>query len=339
MTFVSGSRIYELGSDGVRCLSEIAPSDEAGLWWSPDGTRLVVGSGQVIDADGQARGPGGLLGSIGGWTWPTGKSFLISDGADLFKYGADGSAPQAIPLLKEHGAFAYHPDGLHIAVAGTEAVTFEEFDGEETTTGSFDQTGLFITKNDGSEPQAFIFSDDATIAEVQFSGDGTRVTLIADHGDARHVHSFDLLGNLSEVEGERLLSGFPEDPGLIVPEMESVASLHTLVVDPFDPSTVMVAEGECGNGMGTELVDLEAGGYPIPVAPDLEAAPVGFLGDGRLAILERPSGCDAPGSLWVIDRQTGDRQLVATEVSAASVRSRAPVLNLSLQDVVITGFA
>ena len=66
---------------------------------------------------------------------------------------------------------------------------------------------------------------------------------------------------------------------------------------------------------------------------------MGFLDDDRVAILELHDSCDGRGGLWVVDRTTGESLLVHEDVDAAAVRWQAPDLRLSLQDIVIAGFA
>ena len=84
---------------------------------------------------------------------------------------------------------------------------------------------------------------------------------------------------------------------------------------------------------------MEEGGYALPVAAGANAVPIGFLGPDRVAVLEFHDGCEGHGGLWVVDLDTGDRVQIHRDVDAAAVRWQAPDLRLSLQDIIIAGFA
>jgi hypothetical protein len=338
VTFVRDGRLLEVTPDGgLRCLQEL-PGATRTLSWAPTGGRALVDGGLVLEGgqivDTGARGP-----VTGGWTWPTGLRFVQAAGDQLTKVESDGSGVIDISFLSEHGAATYHPDGLHLVVAGSGTARAEFYDEGEIVVEEWTQTGLFLVRNDGTDEQVWIDTVDARITDVAFSADGTRLTFIADHGDTRDLHSFDLPEMIFETpDGERILTALPEDPELLEPQYQTVGVLSDLVIDPRDPHRVMVTEGSCGAG-GVELVDLAAGGYPIAVAPNLDAIPVGFLGPRRVAVLELDPSCDGSGALWVVDLVSGEQTLVATDVTAAATRWQAPTLRLSLQDIVIAGFA
>ncbi len=258
----------------------------------------------------------------------------------MTKVESDGSGVIDISFLDEHRAAVYHPDGMHLAVAGRGTATAEWWDGSKLVTEEWTQTGLFLVRNDGTGEQVWIDTGEATIDEVLFSADGTRLSFVADHGGVWHIHSFDLPDLLFETEdGQRILSALPEDPSVLEAQYESPARLYGAVIDPNRPERLAVAEGSCDGGSTVEVVDLTAGGYPTPVASDLSAVPVGFVSDSTIAILEHGIDCGAPGALWLVDLGTGQRTLVAAAVEAASVRSVAPDLRLTLSDVIVAGFA
>jgi hypothetical protein len=292
----------------------------------------------VIGPDGRVET--GATGANAGWTWPTGRRFVQAEGDRLTKVESDGSGVIDISFLDDHGAATYHPDGLHLAVAGSGTARVEWWEDDQLVEEEWTQTGLFLVRNDGTDEQVWIDTQDAEITEVVFSADGTRLTFVADHGDARHVHSFDLPELVFDVEdGGRVLTALPEDPELLEPQFESAGRLSRLVIDPADPDRMLFAEGTCGSEIGVELLDLEQGGYPTPVASDLGAVPVGFLGENGVAVLELDPSCDGSGTLWVVDVLSNERVLISDGVDAASVRWQAPELRLSLQDITIAGFA
>ena len=341
LTFVVEGRLYEYlqGSD-VRCLAPtVAPTTS--LSWSPTGRRALLDDGVVFDR-GERRETGAIGAATGGWTWPTGLRFVQAQGATLTKVEADGSGVIDISFLDDHGAATYHPDGLHLAVAGTGTATAEwyDWDTDELVVEEWTQTGLFLVKNDGTGEQVWIDTHDAEITDVAFSADGTQLTFVADHHDVQHIHSFDLPAMLWETDdGERLLTALPEDPELLEPEIESASPLSHLTIDPADPHRIMYATGDCESGSNVERYRLDRGGYPFPVAAGLNAVPVGFLDEDTVVVLEHHSSCDGTGALWINDLVSGESTLVSPRVEAAAVRWQAPDLLFSMSDVIIAGFA
>ncbi|MDG2112094.1 MAG: hypothetical protein P8N02_05715, partial [Actinomycetota bacterium] len=338
-------QLYEVdGAGEVRCLSSAVGQTHA-LSWAPQGQRALIDGGLVLEgahleaARTTATGATGL--PSGGWTWPTGLRFVQAEGDRLSKVESDGSGVIDISFLDDHVAATYHPDGLHLAVAGTGTARVEWWNDvdEVLEVDEWTQTGLFLVGNDGTGEQVWIDAQDAVIIEVVFSADGTRLSFIADHHGTQHVHSFDLPDMIFETDdGERILTALPEDPELIEPQYESILPLSQLTIDPHNSDRVLFAVGDCASGIGVELLDLDVGGYPTPVAADLHAVPVGFLGPRRVALFEPDIGCAATGSLWVVDLATNERTLVAHDVDAAAVRWQAPGLTLALKDIVIAGF-
>lgn len=337
LTYVADGQLREVVSaEEQRCLAAVGSS--VSLSWAPNGNRALLEDGTVIDPSGPVATVG--VGATAGWTWPTGLRFVRADGDRLIKVESDGSGVIDISFLDDHGAAVYHPDGMHLAVAGRGTAIAEWWDGTELVTEEWTQNGLFLVNNDGTGEQVWIDTVDARIDEVMFSADGTRLTFIADHGGMWHIHSFDLPELIFETnDGQRILSALPEDPMVLAPQYESPVRLHGAVIDPYQPERLAVAEGSCDAGSTVEVIDLTAGGYPTPVAADLNAVPVGFVGDSTLAILERDTDCRLPGVLWLVDLDSGQRTLIATGVEAASVRWVAPDLLLSLSDVIVAGFA
>jgi len=312
--------------------------------WSPSGEAVRLGAGAIVSDAGVTRDEGSLLGVPVGWTWPTGQRFLTGDGSALAKETLDGRGGNEIGSIDSWTAVAYHPDGEHIAMAGSAAMRFE-FDSGDGELEEFTASGLHITNNDGTEPATVVQGEDVEISDVVFSADGTRLTFIATHGDSasnsamHHVHTVDLVASTKSVDDERWLTPAIEDPDLLAAEIESAAGFSYLTIDSADPNRVLVAEGECGGVITSELVDLRSGGYPTPIAPGLNTIPIGFVGRDSVAVLELDSSCDGSGTVWLVSLESGDRMEIARDVDAAAVRWTAPELNYSLRDVVIVGFA
>ncbi|MFT7647387.1 MAG: hypothetical protein ACI8Y4_002135 [Candidatus Poriferisodalaceae bacterium] len=348
LTFMSEGRLFETtGRPGdLSCFAEVGPIALSGsgrdMVWNPTGTSVRVGNGVVIDATGVIRSEGAIIGEALGWTWPAGQRFLAGDGTTLVKETPDGRGGNEIGSIQEWTAVAYHPDGQHIAMAGTALMRSEFDDGEGgLQVEEFSTGGLHITDNEGLNPANVAHSEDVRIDEIVFSADGTRLTFTAWHlaDGTHHVHSLDLPAGITVVDDERWFTPVAEDPELLLPAFESAGALSHLTINPYDPDRILFAEGECGGVVTTELLDVRSGGYPTPIAPDLNAVPVGFLEGDLVAVLELDPACAGSGNLWVINIVTGDRTLVAEGVEAAATRWVAPDLNFSLQDVVIVGLA
>ena len=341
LTFVVDDRLYEYAQgDGIRCLVDAGASTTS-LSWSPTGRRALIDGGVIFDR-GERRATGATGAATAGWTWPTGLRFVQAQGPTLTKVEADGSGVIDISFLDDHGAATYHPDGLHLAVAGTGTATAEwyDWDNDEFVVEEWTQTGLFLVKNDGTGQQVWIDTRDAEITDIAFSAEGTQLTFVADHGDEQHIHSFDLPAMLWETDdGERLLTALPEDPELLEPEIESQNLLSHLTIDSDDPYRIMYANGDCATGSSVERYRLDQGGYPFPVAAGFNAVPVGFLDQDTVVVLEHHPSCDGTGALWITDLVSGESTLVAPRVDVAAVRWQAPDLVFSMKDIIIAGFA
>lgn len=335
LTFNASLHVWAVRDDGsIVCLVERAPDRTgASMTWSPPGDKLLMDGGDVFDADGSQRhlglaGDGELL----GWTWPTGRRVLTSDGPTLTKHEADGSGSSDATIADDHSVLAYHPDGIHIAVFGTTQQSFVEVDEEgNETVEVFPRTGLFIARNNEPEPQLLVDPVGASITDVVFSEDGTRLSFVADHDGEFHLHSFNLPDMVS-TEGElTILTALQEDADLLDPQVESGVPLGDLTVDPADPWRIMFTEGVSDVGLRTKLHDF-ASGTTVDIAPDLDAAPVGFLGATTVALKSDD------GDLWIVDLVADDRTLIGRP-AAVDVRDAAPELAFSLVDITIRGFA
>ena len=342
LTFVAMDRLWQVEPDGsIVCLAEVPDSTEM-VAWSPRGERVVFSDGRVLDADGESRAPGGMSGDVAGWTWPTGLRFLETDGPALYKHEADGSGLIDISVVDHHEVIVYHPDGLHFAAFGTAPTTFFEFDEEGNETPSvFHQLALFIVRNGDPEPHQLVTPWDAVITDAAFSSDGTRISFIAVHeGFDQHVHSFDLSGMIHENGEHKFLTQLREEQELTEVYAESAEELHHITIDPANPDRALYADGDCGVGSSVHLVDfVEPAAAPMSIADGLDAVPIGFLGENKVAVLEVGDSCESTGALWAVDLANGTTTKVANDVASAAVRAPAPDLNLSLQGIDIVGWA
>lgn len=88
------------------------------------------------------------------------------------------------------------------------------------------------------------------------------------------------------------------------------------------------------------LVDfVDPAAAPMSIADGLDAVPIGFLGENKVAVLEVGDSCESTGALWAVDLANGTTTKVANDVASAAVRAPAPDLNLSLQGIDIVGWA
>lgn len=332
VTFVAEGRLWAVDAEGtLTCLAD--DLDSPPLAWSPTGDRLLTAAGRVVSASGSVEldvGDRELL----GWTWPTGRRVLSTDGPTLTKHEADRSGESDVSVVDDHRVLAYHPDGVHIAVFGTAEFEFEDVDETgDSLTSTASQTGLFIVANNEPRPQLMIDPVGAVIRDVVFSEDGTRLTFVADHDGEFHVHSFHLPDMVIETDaGETLLTALQEDADLLEPQVDSDVPLSHLTVDPADPGRVLFAAGGPSLGHRVQLLDL-ASDAPVDVASGLDAVPVGFLDATTVAVH------GAGDELWIVDLVSDERTLVAAGIGAAAIRDAAPDLAFSLVDVTIVGFA
>ena len=326
LTFVTNGHLWAIDAEfRITCLAEVGSSDT--LHWSPLGDKVVLADG-TVHADGTTTAIAApLLGDVTGWTWPTGRRFLATDGPTFTKYEADGSGSSDASIADDHRVLAYHPDGVHFAVYGTAEVEFEEFDENgDIEVFTAEQTALFIVRNGDPSPHLMIDPIDGEIHDVVFSEDGTRLTFVADHDGVFHVHSLNLPNMLVETDEDDLLTALVEEVGLLDPQVESSEPMGDLVVDPADPWRFLFTDGG-SVGMYDVAADVL-----VDVLPDLEGRPLGFLDSRTAAVLT------TDGELWIADLVGGGRRFIA-EVDSAAVRDVAPDLALSLVDIVIVGFA
>ncbi|HUS61033.1 MAG TPA: hypothetical protein VMY34_02480 [Acidimicrobiales bacterium] len=295
-TFIVGTKLFAAKVDGtgLRCLAVVGDVEEgAALDWAADATRALVGTRIVAGSEGVAIG--GLIGRPIALSDPAGKAVLsITDDGRLMKTGA-GVVGAPISFLATTDTAIYHPSGRQIVAAG------KAMDGVY---------GIWIAENDGTEAKRLVATETADkITSLGWTSGGL-LTFVALHGTSGHVHFLDL--------GARTLTSLPDDrrePSGVVPST-------------FEETKVAVTDGPCGR-QTTRIATWPPGESPAKaehvslgaVLGKLATTPVGWLDDGTLLLIVRPSGCTGPGSLWAWHPQRREVE-IARNVIAAAVRSR-----------------
>jgi hypothetical protein len=223
------------------------------------------------------------------WSRPTGKSFVYisADGSHLLKRTSRGLDERNISFLRRHDQVAYHPAGTHIAVSGL----------------SLDDPpvyGLWLATNLGQDVRPLVRGESVNrIGSFALFHDGT-VAFTADHGDHWDVH----LASASDV------GTIATGPG----------PYGRIVASEFKAGLFAYQEGSCDKGFKTRI-----SGVPESlngVVGSGSTAPAGWLPDGSLLLIARPSGCAGAGDLlrW----SAGHTTVIARNVTDAAVRSVAP---------------
>ena len=296
VSFVVGGELFVARRSGTvaRCILEIqSPRD---LVWGPQGDRLHFGDLRRYEGDGVVS-LDDTAESIS-WSRPTGRAIVyISDGR-LMKVDAFGDQPQDISFLADHDEVVYHPAGTHIAVTGT------------ADDGTY---GLWLATNVGKEHQLLAIGEDARrIFSLSFAHDGATLYYAAEHEDRYDVHSLRLA--LKDEEG-RIRDA----------ELGTLDSAPTemgdVVASEFTADFVAYSVGSCEEGKSTRVwhgAVTELGGELAGLSTD----PVGWLPDGQLLVLARPSGCEGDGTLYAWS--DGEATRLIEGVTAAGVRAVLP---------------
>ncbi len=312
LTWIRNDLILTVIDGELACLGT-AVGD--GFQWGPYGDRLLVD--QKIRAEGGTlliRLPPDTVETE--WTRPTGLRMLISDGAgQLAKVELDGTVDPVDLFPAKLTSFAYHPDGLHIALA-------EEF-------------GITLARNDGTNPGLLVVaSAPTTISQIQFSDSGTHLWFLAEHDNTRHLHVIDLETESRPPDPELDSSLLPMDedqPAIITDE-----TLTSFVLDPNDATRSAVSSGDC-DAATTRIVTSSG-----QKGDTISGVAVGFTdwkGGSGLALTQ---GCGDSKTLVVVEViegvQTGAMTAVADSVTVADVRDRLPDPTFTLEGVTLAGF-
>jgi hypothetical protein len=297
VTFVSGDRLYAATAKGsrARCISDDVDGDR--LAWGGEADRVLIDGDvtRLITPD-----VGASLSSeqqSTSWSRPTGTSVIsVSPGGQLLKTGAAGGEPADISFLARHDEAAYHPAGTHIATVG------------EDRDGTY---GLFISNNEGRDHQLVAVGESAKrIYNLAFNHQGDTLYYAAEHEDRFDLHSLRVtaqeVGDTGAVESRlgTLYSG-PDD-------------ITRIVVSEFSAEPLLAFQTGCRVKM---ISGADESALPESLA-QANAAPVGWLSDNTLLVLEYDSGCEGPGRLFAVT--SDERTLVAEKVDAAAPRAVLP---------------
>ena len=293
--------------------------------WGAQADRVMFSDGRVVVLGGKGRGPGEAGPNNLAFSWPTGFNMIWLEDGTIKKSTSDARQLREIGDLGRYDEVVYHPDGLHLFLVANDELT----------------STIELSDNEGEAPTIVVLADDARISGLTLGSTGRSMVFTATHeSGAIHLHSLNLEEAVEEVplgtgEIERHLG--PSDEVFITTVFEASQPLDHVV---FDASGEQVAfsEGTCETGSTIELIDLVAGGYPLPIDPDLSARPVGFLTETQLAILVYDEDC-VGGDLYLADTITGATDLIRKDVDSAAIRRSEPAARFTLVNVFVTGFA
>lgn len=328
LTFLQDARLVAVDLLGeFTCLLRLRPEDAGAeiVAWGPQADRVMFTNGRVDVLGARGREGGGAGPDNLAFSWPTGFNMVWLRDAQVVKSTVDDRQERELPLGFDVTEVDYHPDGQHLFVV-------ERFD---------DSSTIWVSTSEGENPAPLIFGDDALISDLHVAPDGTSIVFSARHANgAIHVHALELEDAVQEIdvgddEVERVLA--PSDEVFVTTIFEAAAPIGHLAFDAAGEQ-VAFAEGDCASGSSIHLVDLVAGGYPLPIDPLLSARPVGFVSETQLAILAYDDDC-VGGDLYLADTVTGATTLVRAGVDSAAIRRSEAPARFTLVDISITGFA
>ncbi len=312
LTFVSQGKVWAVGTAGTaRCLYNLNGRSISQLTWSPDSTAVLLGPDQV--ARGAKLTPSGYLPTNTDveWSGPKGTSLLAATAkGQLVKRNSRTGVRTDISYLDRHARSAYHPAGKAIASIG------EGSDGTGVDGGGDTTVGIWFSDNLGGGSELRVQDGSgATLSEIGFTANGDFLFFIAQHPDGFHLHEYN-------VNSPQISVAF-----------ESPDALSNLVLSASDDS-VAVQRGSCDGTSASDVMYRPTGATEFvslrskaPSLGDGWVSPVGWLPDGRLAVLSRRKGCAGPGTLHVIDTTTGKDTTIADQISIAAVRSPHAIPN------------
>ncbi|NOX32078.1 MAG: hypothetical protein GXP35_18850 [Actinobacteria bacterium] len=328
LTFTADSGLFSVGFDGeFECLLVVEDGIEIATWGAQADKVLFV-DGSIMTVANNGKESDSVPRRSVAFSRPTGFNYVwVADDA-IQKSRIDGEQLRTLELGVPVSEVVYHPDGAHLLSVTADPV--------------FGGSSIYVSDNEGLDGVPLIFSDDATITDLNVTADGSKVVFVAAHADGtRHVHLLDLAAATEAIpneadEDELLLS--PSTEQGVVTLHEAAVPLNGLVLNS-DGTRAAIAEGTCESGSTIEWLDLESGGYATAVLPNLSIRPVGFTTESTLAVMAYDANCDAGGDLYLVDLHTGSSSLVRADVDSATIRRIDATARYSLVDVTITGFA
>jgi len=325
LTYVAEGKLIALGLNGEPvCLVDLGPDAGVGLVeWGAQGDRVMFTNGRV-EILGERGRPGGVAGPDSlAFSWPTGFNMVwLRDGV-VQKSTADDRQQRDLVIGASVSEVIYHPEGQFLLVVV-----------EDGSAGS----RVLLTDSEGEQAANLIASADAKISELTAASNGSSLVFSAEHADGSiHIHSLELAEvvvaiEVDEDDIERSLGVIDEVS--IKTVFETRSTVNNVVFD-VSGEQIAFAVGGCATGSTIDVVDLVAGGYPLPIDPLLSARPVGFVSATELAILDYDESCSG-GDLYVADIVTGATELIRAGVDGAAVRRTEPPTRFNLVGVEFT---
>lgn len=308
---------YLLAADRNGTLRCVAPfENQERMVWGPGGDRLLLDTTRVT-ADGAFAG---VVGTGASFTRPTGRNLVWVEEGRLWKAATDGSSLREISFLGEHVAVAYHPAGVEIATVG--------LDDE----GRY---GVWVARNDGTEPQRVVTAEEATISELAFSeSSGFFLSFVAEHEDGTtHLHELTLV----DAQGLTVRNEFDASIAL-----ETNRSISGIVANPWSDE-IVVTEGTCADPEGPRARLPWGGSIPAPLT-DVATEAVAWLPDFELLLAVYPEGCEGPRELWIVGTGEGlptydEPVQLARDVGITAVRAAFPDPPQPLGEIDLDDFA
>ncbi len=331
ITFTAENKLFAVGFDGQPgCLLPLDPGSEVVAWGS-QADKVMFSDGRIkaLNDDPEGRAADGVVREWAQFSRPTGFNTIWIAEGQLHKSRIDGAFDSVLELGVPVSGVRYHPDGSNLLVVIQ----------DPTSAGD----SVWVTTSEGEDGVPLLFAgDEATISDLDVTFDGSRVLFVATHLDGTsRLHDLDMAAATVEVsaaEGDELeLFLEPSAEHGVETLHEAAMPLADLVVNG-DSTYAALAEGSCETGRTVEVIDLVAGGYPLPVMANRSARPVGFTTPSELIVAVDGAECGALFDLYAVDLETGAERLLRAQVESAKIRRIDPPPSYSLTGVVITGF-
>jgi hypothetical protein len=299
ITFVVGDRLFGVRADGTgaRCLAQLPPPVRGVVQWSPDASRAVVGSSNLLDAAGTRPTGFNPTNTRVQWEHPgTGLIGPTDTNNTLVRREAGAVEKRSEVTFLAQTIFAVsHPSGQALIGAG--------IDPNGTR-------GAFIADPAGRNRRPLLLTADNTvIPEITVDAEGDDLYLVAETGGASRVHRLHL-------------------PDLSLVELTTETTPAARIVTGPSGGTVAWRTGLCNSITELRVRDDRSGttqpvGEATPLQ-ELSLAPVGWLDAAQLVLTARPIGCDGPADVWIWNVFDGSATLITKNVEFPAVRAVAP---------------